>query len=91
VPQIYPKNWEKNKGAAHAVFEPFPDATVPMDGSDDIIEVEGIGSIHDDDPKRNERKKTESDRGGAGSTAKKGKGKQKATGFDWDKWRRQTM
>lgn len=93
VPQIYPKNWEKNKGVARAVFEPFPDSTAPMDGSDDIVEVEGIGSIHDDDPKRNERplKKTGRDRGGASSTTKKGKGKQKATEFDWDKWRRQTM
>ncbi|KIK38678.1 hypothetical protein CY34DRAFT_809116, partial [Suillus luteus UH-Slu-Lm8-n1] len=86
VPQIYPKNWEKNKGVARAVFEPFPDSTAPMDGSDDIVEVEGIGSIHDDDPKRNERplKKTGRDHGGTNSTAKKGKGKQKATGFDWD-------
>ncbi|KAG2349919.1 hypothetical protein BDR05DRAFT_994887 [Suillus weaverae] len=91
VPQIYPKNWEKNKGAARAVFEPFPDSTAPIDGSDDIVEVEGIGSIHDDDSKRVERlpKKTGRDRGGASNTAKKGK--QKATGFDWDKWRRETM
>lgn len=91
VPQIYPKNWEKNKGAAHSVFEPFPDLTAPMNGSDDIIEVEGIGSIHDDDPKRNENppKKVGRGRGGASSTAKKGK--QKATGFDWNKWRRETM
>ncbi|KAG1772644.1 hypothetical protein EDD22DRAFT_376226 [Suillus occidentalis] len=94
VSQIYPKNWEKNKGVARAVLEPFPDSTAPMDGSDDIIEVEGIGSIHDDDPKRNGRplKKTGRDHGGTNnSTAKKGKGKQKATGFDWDKWKRQTM
>ncbi|KAG2063619.1 hypothetical protein BDR04DRAFT_1085199 [Suillus decipiens] len=91
VPQIYPKNWEKNKGAARAVFEPFPDSTTPMDGSDDIVEVEGIGSIHDEDPKRNERpqKKAGRDRGGGSSAAKKGK--QKATGFDWNKWRRETM
>ncbi|KIK40515.1 hypothetical protein CY34DRAFT_807137, partial [Suillus luteus UH-Slu-Lm8-n1] len=93
VPQIYPQNWEKNKGVSRAVFEPFPDSTAPMDGSDDIVEVEGIGPIHDDDPKRNERplKKTGRDHGGTSSTAKKGKGKQKATGFDWDKWKRQTM
>ncbi|KAG1772663.1 hypothetical protein EDD22DRAFT_859589 [Suillus occidentalis] len=81
VPQIYPKNWEKSKGVARAVFEPFPDSTAPMDGSDDIVEVEGIGSIHDDDLKRNQRplKKPGRDCGGTNSTAKKGKGKQKAT------------
>jgi hypothetical protein len=92
VPQIYPKNWEKNKGtAAHAVFEPFPDSTTPMDGSDDIVEVEGIGPIHDDDLKGNGRpqKKAGRDGGCASSTTKKGK--QKATGFDWNKWRRETM
>ncbi|KAG2132502.1 uncharacterized protein EDB93DRAFT_1255174 [Suillus bovinus] len=91
VPQIYPKNWEKSKGTAPAVFEPFPDSIVPMDGSDDIIEVEGIGSIHDDDPKSNERsqKKAGRNRGGTNSAAKKGR--QKATEFDWDKWRRKTM
>ncbi|KAG1731890.1 hypothetical protein EDB19DRAFT_1309544 [Suillus lakei] len=89
VPQIYPKNWKEKQVAGHTVFEPFTDSTAPVDGSDDIIEVEGIGSIHDDDSKRDGRpsKKTGRDRG---SNAMK-KGKQKAAGFDWDKWRRETM
>ncbi|KAG2037237.1 hypothetical protein BDR03DRAFT_920297 [Suillus americanus] len=92
VPQIYPKNWEKNKGgAAHAVFEPFPDSTAPMDGSDDIVEVEGIGSIHDDDPRRNERPPRQAGRGRGGASSAAKKGKQKTTGFDWNNWRRETM
>ncbi|KAG2157089.1 hypothetical protein DEU56DRAFT_763017 [Suillus clintonianus] len=85
VPQIYPKK------RTQAVVQQFPPSTAPVDGSDDIVEVEGIGPIRDDDSKRDERppKKAGRDRGGTKNTTKKGK--QKATGFDWDKWRRTTM
>ncbi|KAG1756797.1 uncharacterized protein EDB91DRAFT_1342423 [Suillus paluster] len=97
---LVPQLPRKRPMVATRIVPEFPKSTVDVDGSDDIIEVEGIGSIREDDTKKDNNtkgderplKKAGMARGGTNTGKKsKGKGKRKETEFDWDKWRRVTM